>query len=82
MNSESIGNLSDIFTFSNLYFVGKDCCKGVRWKNSTQRFEMHLFSGTAKRRKLILEQKWKPDKYVHFLLHERGKIRPIDAPRI
>lgn len=65
-----------------MYKAGKDCCNGVRWKNSAQRFEMHLFSGTARRRKLILSHRWIPASYVHFVISERGKIRPIDAPRI
>ena len=29
-----------------------------------------------------MEYRWEPAPYVHFTLHERGKIRPIDAPRI
>lgn len=49
---------------------------------STQRFEMHLFSGTAKRRRKILNGTWKPGKTAHFTLKERGKVRPIDAPHI
>lgn len=80
--SIEVGGLTEVFTYHNLYSAGKQCCNGVRWKNSTQRFEQHLFSGTAKRRRLLLEQKWKPAGYVHFLLSERGKTRPIDAPRI
>ncbi len=61
---------------------GKRCCNGVRWKNSTQRFELHLFSQTAKTRKLLFERKWTPGKYVSFIQIERGKARPINAPRI
>lgn len=80
--SIDVGGLNDVFTFHDLYVAGKECCNGVRWKNSTQRFEMHLFSGTASRRKILMEQKWKPGGYVHFMLSERGKTRPIDAPRI
>lgn len=80
--SIDVGGLNDVFTFHDLYVAGKKCCNGVRWKNSTQRFEMHLFSGTASRRKILMEQKWKPGGYVHFMLSERGKTRPIDAPRI
>lgn len=79
---EDVGDLCDVFNFNDMYRAGKQCCNGVRWKNSTQRFELHLFSGTARRRKLILEDRWVPAKYVHFTLHERGKVRPIDAPRI
>lgn len=80
--SIEVGGLNDVFSFYDLYSAGKKCCNGVRWKNSTQRFEMHLFSGTAARRKILLEQQWKPGGYVHFMLSERGKTRPIDAPRI
>ena len=29
-----------------------------------------------------MEGRWVPGAYVHFTLSERGKTRPIDAPRI
>lgn len=80
--NEQVGSLDDVFSYNRLYVTGKSCCKGVRWKASTQNFERHIFSGTAVRRRAILDRKWKPDKYNHFMLRERGKIRPIDAPRI
>ncbi len=80
--SNEVGGLHEVFTYQDLYTAGKKCCKGVRWKNSTQRFEQHLFSGTAVRRKMVLDGRWKPGGYVHFILSERGKTRPIDAPRI
>lgn len=78
----TVGGLHDVFGYDDMYKAGKKCCNGVRWKNSTQRFEMHLFSGTARRRRLLLERKWIPGAYVHFTISERGKTRPIDAPRI
>ena len=37
---------------------------------------------TAKQRRLILAKRWRPKKYVHFTVCERGKIRGIDAPHI
>ncbi len=80
--SLDVGGLNEGFTYHDLYKAGKQCCNAVRWKNSTQRFELHLFSGTARRRKLLLEHKWIPGGYVHFVISERGKTRPIDAPRI
>ena len=80
--SLDVGGLSEVFTYHDLYSAGKQCCNAVRWKNSTQRFELHLFSGTARRRQLILEHRWEPAAYVHFMISERGKTRPIDAPRI
>lgn len=80
--SIEVGGLNEVFSYHDLYTAGKQCCNGVRWKNSTQRFEHHLFSGTARRRRLLLEHKWSPCAYVHFTISERGKTRPIDAPRI
>lgn len=77
-----VGGLEEVFTYHDMFKAGKQCCNGVRWKNSAQRFEHHLFSGTARRRKLLLDKKWEPASYVHFTISERGKTRPIDAPRI
>lgn len=77
-----VGGLQDVFSFYDMYKAGKECCNGVRWKNSVQKFETHLFSGTAKRRRQLMEKRWKPGAYVHFTLSERGKTRAIDAPRI
>lgn len=78
----SVGSAEDVFSFKNMHHYGKKCCNGVRWKQSTQTFEMHLFSRTAAGRKRALSGRYKPVRYVHFLLNERGKIRPIDAPHI
>lgn len=50
------------------------CCNGVRWKQSTQNFERHLFSHTAKQRRLILAKRWRPKKYVHFTVCERARF--------
>lgn len=80
--SEEVGSLPDIFRYDALYRYGKQCCRGVRWKNSTQRFELHLFSTTARVRRKLLDGTWHPAKYAHFTLCERGKVRPIDAPRM
>lgn len=78
----ALGPLSEVFSYRKMFFYGRKCCNGVRWKQSVQNFESHLFSGTARRRREVLEGKWKPKKCVHFTLCERGKVRPIDAPHI
>lgn len=77
-----VGSAEEVFSFKNMHQYGKKCCNGVRWKQSTQTFEMHLFSRTAAGRKRALSGRYKPIKYVHFMLNERGKMRPIDAPHI
>ena len=79
---DALGPAEAVFSYRKLYRWGKKCCNNVRWKQSTQNFEAHLFSGTAARRKKLLEGKWRPKKCTHFILHERGKVRPIDAPHI
>lgn len=79
---EAIGGIETALSYNELFKAGKRCCNGVRWKHSVQRFELHLFSGTAVRHKQVISGKFQFDKYVHFLLNERGKTRPIDAPRV
>lgn len=79
---EALGGIETVFRYDNLFQAGHKCCNGVRWKQSTQNFEAHLFSKTATLKKRIAEGAWEPSKGTHFVLRERGKIRPIDAPRI
>lgn len=78
----SVGGVEDVFTYHDMFKYGIACCKGVRWKRSTQLFELHLFSRTACNRRDILAGVYKWHKYYHFILNERGKSRPIDAPNI
>ena len=78
----ALGPIDKVFSYRKMLFYGRRCCNGVRWKQSTQNFELHLFSGTARRRREVLEGRWKPRKCTHFTLRERGKVRPIDAPHI
>jgi len=78
----ALGTIGEVFSYRKMFFYGRKCCNGVRWKQSTQNFETHLFSGTAHRRREVVSGKWTPGKCVHFTLRERGKVRPIDAPHI
>lgn len=78
----ALGSIDKVYSYRKMFFYGRKCCNGVRWKQSVQNFESHLFSGTASRRRKVIEGKWKPKKCVHFTLCERGKVRPIDAPHI
>lgn len=78
----ALGPIDKVFSYRKMFFYGHRCCNGVNWKQSTQNFKLHLFSGTARRRREVLEGRWKPKKCTHFTLCERGKVRPIDAPHI
>lgn len=80
--NKRIGTLEEVFSFDNMFQYGLQCCKNVGWKQSTQNFQSHLLSNTAKQRKKILDGKYKPKHCTEFILHERGKIRDIEAPHI
>lgn len=80
--NQSLGTIEQVFNYRDMFLAGKKCCNNVRWKQSVQNFELHLFSGTAARRRKVVEGTWKGSGYSHFMLSERGKIRPIDAPMI
>lgn len=79
---DALGPVDKVFSYRKMFYYGRKCCNGVRWKQSVQNFELHLFSGTAKRRREVLDGTWTPKKCTHFTLCERGKVRPIDAPHI
>lgn len=72
----------EVFSFHTLFKYGKKCCKGVRWKQSTQNFESHLFSRTAVCTQKMQDKRFQPLPYHKFKLNERGKIRDIDSPHI
>ena len=55
--SEDLGGIAQAFSFRKMFKWGKKCCNNVRWKQSTQNFERHLFSGTARRRREVLSGK-------------------------
>lgn len=80
--STAVGDIKDVYNFEDTFKYGLACCKNVRWKSSVQEFEAYLFSETAHRINTVINNTWAPDKYVHFTINERGKTRPIDAPRI
>lgn len=78
----AIGGVASSMSYSELFKYGKDCCSGVRWKQSVQNFELHMFSRTAVNTRKVRTGNWVPGRCTSFMLRERGKIRPIDAPII
>ena len=67
----ALGPAEAVFSYRKLYRWGKKCCNNVRWKQSTQNFEAHLFSGTAARRKKLLEGN-QPDRKKDWKKHAFG----------
>ena len=80
--NEAIGTVDTVFAYHVVYRYGVKCTKGTNWKRSVQSYEMHLFSGTAVRARKMKTRKFKWKRLNHFVLCERGKVRPIDAPHV
>ena len=74
--------MKDVFGFLETYKYGKKCCRNVRWKQSVQQFEQALLRITAVNCQALCKHKYRFHGYTHFNLRERGKVRPIDAPRV
>lgn len=73
---------NEVLSFQNLIQAGNECCKGSRWKHSTQAFELTMLRNTARLRKRVLEGSYRPEKTYDFILMERGKRRYIRSHKI
>lgn len=72
----------DVFSFDRMYKSGLKCCKGVRWKTSTQNFEYQLMRNVVKIRSQVLKGTYKSKGFHKFMIHERGKARDIESVHI
>ena len=80
--SMECGDFEEVFSFRHLYLSGKKCCKGVYWKNSTQRYIGNLIANTAKLHRELLDGTFKHKGFHEFELMERGKKRHIRSVHI
>ena len=80
--SRECGDFEEVFSFRHLYRSGKKCCKGVYWKNSTQRYIGNLIANTAKTRRELLTGTFRHRGFHQFDLVERGKKRHIRSVHI
>lgn len=76
------GGYEEVFSFENLYEAGKQCCKGARWKASTQRFEASIPTTTQKLRADLMAEKFKGRGFIEFGIWERGHYRWIKSVHI
>jgi len=72
----------EIFTFSNLVKSAEECCKGVRWKQSTQAFEIDMYSWCSDLYYKIHNGTFKTKGFTNFYISERGKTRFIQSVHI
>lgn len=70
---------SAIETCSN---TGKSVATACAGKDPHTTLSCTCFPARPKRRRKILDRKWRPGKTIRFPLRERGKFRIIDAPHI
>lgn len=80
--SQSCGDFDEVFSFRHLYLAGKKCCKGVYWKNSTQRYVGNLIPNVASTWTALHTGKFKHRGFHEFYIMERGKKRHIRSVHI
>lgn len=72
--------LEEIFTLENLNNAFYEGSKISHWKDSTQRYKTNLLLNNIKLREDLLSGNYRVSPTQNFILHERGKIRNIEAP--
>lgn len=76
------GDYNEVFTFEHLYAAYKDCCKGVGWKASTQRYKANALLNVVDTLDLLRSGKFKSKGFYEFDIIERGKERHIKSVHI
>lgn len=66
----------------NLFKAMRECCNGVRWKASVQRFEVNKLRWAAFIRRNVILGTFKTKGFVRFDIIERGKLRHIQSVHI
>lgn len=80
--SMACGDFDEVFSFRHLYLSAKKCCKGVYWKNSTQRFIGNLIPNVTELFLALQSGTFKHKGFHEFDLIERGKKRHIRSIHI
>lgn len=81
MRSFKSMSYEQIISFDNLYKGLKQSCRNIRWKDSTVGYEGNALKNTYRLRQSLLNNKYKIDKYQHFVIYE-PKRREIVATRL
>ena len=80
--NDKYASIEDAFCFHKVMYYADKCCNGVRYKKSTQNFQLHMFTNIANTCRNIKNGTYKVGNTYKFKINERGKIRDIDAPHI
>ena len=68
---------SAICDANHLYEAYLKTIKGSQWKETTQKFALNYLRKIFELQKELEEKRYRPGRESHFVLHERGKVRPI-----
>ena len=80
--SEACGSFEQVFSYEHLCRAGRECCKGVGWKCSTQRYLGNFTANIARTHRELMDGTWKTKGFFAFDLMERGKLRHIRSVHI
>lgn len=74
--------IKEVTSFDKILKAGEACCKGTRWKASTQMFEMNILRWAASLSHELQEGTYKSRGFNTFEISERGKRRKIQSVHI
>lgn len=82
--SRQLGAVSfeDVFSFEHILECALECCKGVRWKASTQNFESQVLMWASNLYDDLHAGRYRSRGFNSFTIHERGKTRHIQSVHI
>ena len=72
-------NFENIAGLDSLYKAAEESAKGVKWKQSVQRYMVNIFPNIAQTRKELLAGKDIRKGFIEFIISERGKERFIQS---
>ena len=74
--------INDVISFDKILQAGIACCRGTRWKASTQMFEVNVLRWAASLSRELQEEEYKSRGFNTFEISERGKRRKIQSVHI
>lgn len=72
-------NFENVAGLDSLYKAAEESAKGVRWKQSVQRYMVNIFPNIVQTRKELLAGKDIRKGFIEFVISERGKERFIQS---
>lgn len=72
-------NFENVAGLDSLYKAAEESAKGVRWKQSVQRYIVNIFPNIVQTRKELLAGKDIRKGFIEFVISERGKERFIQS---